>query len=98
MPQFDADRDAVVARAREAGVETMLIVGGVDEEAGHRRALRGAGGLGPPVSAGVPPPAAKLATEGASDELRGPGQERRIGALGATGLGLHYDYSPPPVQ
>ena len=36
MPHFDADRDEVVARAREAGVETMPIVGGVDEEQGHR--------------------------------------------------------------
>ena len=40
MPQFDADREQAVARARAAGVETMLIVGGVDAEAGHRRAVR----------------------------------------------------------
>ena len=40
MPQFDADRDEVVARAREAGLVEMLIVGGVDEAGGHRRALR----------------------------------------------------------
>ena len=39
MPQFDADREQAVARARAAGVETMLIVGGVDAEAGHRRAV-----------------------------------------------------------
>ena len=75
MPQFDADRDAVVARAREAGVETMLIVGGVDEEAGHRRALRVAGELGLPVSAGVHPHEAKLATEAVYDEFERPGDE-----------------------
>ena len=55
MPQFDADRDAVVVRAREAGVANMLIVGGVDEEAGHHRALRVARELGLPCSAGVHP-------------------------------------------
>ena len=46
MPQFDADRAEVVARAREAGVEDMLLIGGVDEEQGHRRALRVAGRAG----------------------------------------------------
>ena len=53
MPQFDADRDEVVARARAAGVGEMLIVGGVDEEQGHRRALRVAEALALPASAGV---------------------------------------------
>ena len=98
MPQFDADRDAVVARAREAGVETMLIVGGVDEEAGHRRALRVAGELGLPVSAGAHPHEAKLATEAVYDELRGLGRDGRIVAIGEIGLDFHYDHSPRPVQ
>ena len=40
MPAFDADRAEVVERARQAGVERMLLVGCVDAEAGHRRALR----------------------------------------------------------
>ena len=71
MAQFDADRDDVVARAREAGVETMLIVGGVDERHGHRRALRVAEALGFPASAGVHPHEAKVATELVYDELEG---------------------------
>ncbi len=98
MPQFDADREAVVARAHEAGVETMLIVGGVDEQAGHRRALRVAAGLGLPVSAGVHPHEAKLATEAVYDELRGLGKDHRIVAVGEIGLDFHYDHSPRPVQ
>ena len=98
MPQFDADRDAVVARAREAGVETMLIVGGVDEEAGHRRALRVAGELGLPVSAGVHPHEARLASEAVYDELRVLGKDGRIVAIGEIGLDFHYDHSPRPVQ
>ena len=98
MPQFDADREAVVARAREAGVETMLIVGGVDEEAGHRRALRVAGELGLPVSAGLHPHEAKLGSEAVYDELRGLGKDRRIVAIGEIGLDFHYDHSPRPVQ
>ena len=74
MPAFDADRDEVVARARAAGVERMLIVGGVDEEEGHLRALRVAEGLGFPVSAGVHPHEARLADEAIFDALRGLGR------------------------
>jgi len=98
MHEFDTDRDAVVARAREAGVETMLIVGGVDEEAGHRRALCVAGELGFPASAGVHPHEAKLATEGIYDELKGLAHDGRIVAIGEIGLDFHYDHSPREVQ
>jgi TatD DNase family protein len=98
MPQFDADRDAVVARARAAGVTAMLIVGGVDEEAGHRRALRVAEGLHLPASAGVHPHEARLATDETFDELKALAREGRIVALGELGLDFHYDYSPRAVQ
>jgi TatD DNase family protein len=98
MPQFDPDREAVVARAREAGVTDMLIVGGVDEEAGHRRALRVAEGLGFPASAGIHPHEARLATEGVYDELRGLAREGRIVAIGEIGLDFHYDHSPREQQ
>jgi TatD DNase family protein len=98
MPQFDADRDEVVARAREAGVQEMLIVGGVDEENGHQRALRVAESFGVPVSAGIHPHEAKLATEAVYDELRGLARERRIVAIGEIGLDFHYDHSPREVQ
>ncbi len=98
MPQFDADRNEVVARAREAGLREMLIVGGVDGEEGHRRALRVAESLGLPASAGVHPHEAKLADEAVYDELRGLAKDRRIVAVGEIGLDFHYDYSPRPVQ
>jgi TatD DNase family protein len=98
MPQFDEDRDAVVARAREAGVEGMLIVGGVDGEGGHRRALRVADALGFPASAGIHPHEARLAQDAIYDELRGLAKERRIVAIGEIGLDFHYDHSPRDVQ
>jgi TatD DNase family protein len=98
MPQFDADRDAVVARAREVGVANMLIAGGVDAEDGHRRALRVAEEFELPVSAGVHPHEAKLASEAIYDELRGLAREGRIVAIGEIGLDFHYDYSPRDVQ
>jgi TatD DNase family protein len=98
MPDFDADRDEVVARAKAAGVVEMLVVGGVDEHAGHRRALEVADRFGLPASAGVHPHEAKLADERVYDELRGLARERRIVAVGEIGLDFHYDHSPRPAQ
>jgi TatD DNase family protein len=98
MPQFDADRAEVLARARAAGVEAMLLVGGVDEEGGHRRALRVAGELGLAVSAGVHPHEARLATPEVYDELRALAAAKRIVAIGEVGLDFHYDHSPRDVQ
>jgi TatD DNase family protein len=98
MPQFDADREETVARARAAGVEELLIVGGVDAEAGHRRALRVAEELRVLASAGIHPHEAKLADEAVYDELTGLAKEKRIVAIGEIGLDFHYDHSPRDVQ
>jgi TatD DNase family protein len=98
MPQFDADRQEVVARAKEAGVESMLIVGGVDAEGGHQRALRVAQELGFPCSAGVHPHEARLYTDDIEDELRGLARDKLIVAVGEIGLDFHYDHSPRDVQ
>ena len=98
MPAFDADRAEVLARARAAGVETMLLIGGVDEEGGHRRAVRVAEELGLPVSAGVHPHEARLATPAVYDELRALAEKGRLAALGEIGLDFHYDHSPREVQ
>src|SRR5262245_48031156 len=98
MPQCDSDRAEAIARAREAGVVTMLVVGGVDAEQGHRRALRVAGEFGLPASAGVHPHEAKLWTAAVEDELRGLAREKRVVAIGEIGLDFHYDHSPRDVQ
>jgi TatD DNase family protein len=98
MPQFDADREEVVARARESGVKTMLVVGGVDEERGHQRALRVAQELDLPCSAGVHPHEARLWTDAVEDELRSLAKDGRIVAIGEIGLDFHYDHSPRDVQ
>jgi TatD family hydrolase len=98
MPQFDADREEVVARAREAGLAEMLVVGGVDEAEGHRRALAVAERFGLPATAGVHPHEARFATEAVYDELRGLAREGRIVAIGEIGLDFHYDHSPRDVQ
>ena len=64
MPQFDADRDEVVARAREAGVSRDAASSAAwTRRQGHRRALsRWPSRSAYPASAGVHPHEAKLAT------------------------------------
>jgi TatD DNase family protein len=97
-PEFDADRDAVVARAREAGIPELLLIGGVDEQAAHRRTLETASRLGFPATAGVHPHEAKVADERVYDELRVLARDGRIVAIGEIGLDFHYDHSPRSVQ
>jgi TatD DNase family protein len=98
MPQFDPDRAEVIARAREAGVAAMLVVGGVDGEQGQRRALRVAAEHGLAASAGVHPHEAKLWSAAIEDELRGFAREKRVVAIGEIGLDFHYDHSPREAQ
>jgi TatD DNase family protein len=98
MPQFDADRDEVVARARAAGLVEMLVIGEVDEGDALRRSLRVAEAYRLPVTAGVHPHQARLADERTYDEIRGLAREGRIVAIGEIGLDFHYDHSPRQTQ
>ncbi len=98
MPQFDADRADILERAAAAGVADLLLIGGVDEENGHRRALRVAAEIGRACSAGVHPHEARLWTDAVEDELRGLARDGRIVAIGEIGLDFHYDHSPRDVQ
>jgi TatD DNase family protein len=97
-PEFDLDRDEVVARAREAGVAEIVLVGGVDEADGLRRALDAAARYGLPVTAGVHPHEARIFDESVDDALRGLARECRIVAIGEIGLDYHYDHSPREAQ
>jgi TatD DNase family protein len=95
---FDADRDAVLARAKAAGVGGLLLVGCADAKGGHRRTIEAAQALGFPASAGLHPHDAKDATEALYAELRAWVQEKKIVAIGEIGLDFHYDHSPRDVQ
>jgi TatD DNase family protein len=95
---FDEDRDAMVARARERGVDAIVTVGcDVDDS---RRACEVAESFGLAATVGIHPHEAKDAPAdlpAAFDALR----ERfgaRVVAVGETGLDYHYDHSPRDVQ
>jgi TatD DNase family protein len=99
--EFDADRDEVVARAREAGVGAILNVGTGDPHAGNfERAVAVAEKYeGVYAAAGVHPHDARLYDEAAESRLlevvrRGS----PVVALGEVGLDYHYDNSPRDVQ
>lgn len=98
MPQFDADRAEVLARARAAGVERFLLIGQHDAGDGLERGLQVAAELDLPISAGVHPHEAKHADEATFARLRGLARDGRIAAIGEIGLDFHYDNSPRDVQ
>lgn len=96
---FDADRDEVIERAVEAGIERMVAIGTgegpPDLEAGIRMADRYPMFL---ATVGVHPHDAAKATESTlarvSDLLAHP----KVIALGEIGLDYHYDFSPREAQ
>ena len=100
-PEYDADREEVIARARDAGVTTMLNVGTGDP---HSGAFERAVALAEKHRAiycaiGVHPHDAKLFDEAAEKRLIGLAkQSSRLLAWGEIGLDYHYDHSPRDVQ
>ncbi len=98
-PEFDADRDEVIQRALDAGVERMVAIGTgsgpPDLEAGIRLADRFAAFY---ATVGVHP---HDAAKAAPDDLRRLEQllaHRKVIALGEIGLDYHYDFSPRDTQ
>jgi TatD DNase family protein len=98
VADFDHDREEVVARAREAGLAEMLVVGGVDEQDGLERALAVAERFALPATAGVHPHEGRLGSDRVYDQLAGLAREGRVVAIGEIGLDFHYDHSPRPAQ
>jgi TatD DNase family protein len=98
--EFDADRDEVVARAREAGVRAILNVGTGDPHGGNfERAVAVAEKYeGVYAAVGVHPHDAK-SYDGAAERLVLEFvRSRRVVAVGEIGLDYHYDNSPREVQ
>ena len=100
-PEYDADRDEVVARARAAGVVAILNVGTGDPHSGSlERAVAVAERYeGVYAAAGVHPHDARLFDERAAEHLNRLVRGRaRVVAWGEIGLDYHYDNSPREVQ
>src|SRR6266849_5212091 len=100
-PEFDADREEVIARAHEGGVNAMLNVGTGDPHSGvFERAVELAE-KHPEIYAavGVHPHDAKLFDDEAEQRLMNlVRQSKRVIAWGEIGLDYHYDHSPRETQ
>jgi TatD DNase family protein len=99
FPQFDEDREAMLERARAAGVVGIAAIGSGSGPAQLEAAL--------PFAAshdwiwatiGIHPHEASEATEEHFTRLAGLARHPRVIAWGEIGLDYHYDHSPRDVQ
>lgn len=100
-PKFAADIDAVLARAREAGVASCVTIGTGVEDAQRARDLarRHAGAVF--ATAGLDPFSSHASGDAFDDALAGLTHLLEGGgyvAVGEIGLDYHYDLDPRPVQ
>lgn len=97
--KFDADRDQVLARARESGIETIVAIG----------SGTGPGSLDCGIqlaekydfvyaTIGIHPHEAKLANDSDFQELETLAKRPKVIAWGEIGLDYYYDHSPRDVQ
>jgi TatD DNase family protein len=94
---FDPDRDAVLARAREAGVGHVVVIGATVAESERAVALaRARPGLS--ATAGLHPHEARHWSTAVAARLRDLLVLPEVVALGETGLDYHYDHSPRDAQ
>jgi TatD DNase family protein len=97
--QFDADREQVIARARESGVQAIVAIGNGD----------GPGTLDCGIqlaekydfiyaTVGIHPHEARLADDAAYSEMERLAKHPKIIAWGEIGLDYFYDHSPRDIQ
>ena len=103
MPQFDPDRDAMLARAHQAGVETVVAIGSGTGPGSLDCAIQLANREKPGepriyATVGIHPHEAKLATDADFDELSTLARHPKVIAWGEIGLDYFYDHSPRHVQ
>ena len=96
---FDSDRDAVIARARAAGVCYLMTIGGAAGSDTMETALRIAEAHdGFFAAAGIHPHEAIKAEEKHYEQIREFAGHKSFLAIGEIGLDYHYDHSPRDAQ
>ena len=97
--QFDGDREAVLARARAAGVSRFLVIGATGDFSHNEKAVALAR-ENPDVFAivGVHPHDTKTITAETYARLRELARASKVVGLGETGLDFYYDNSPREAQ
>ena len=96
-PRYDTDREAVMARARDAGVHSFVTIG--CDLATSRAAVALADRYADVFATiGVHPHEVKHMADEWYDELRRLAQHPKVVAYGEIGLDYHYNHSPPSEQ
>ena len=97
--EYATDREAVIARAYEAGVEGIIAVGGAGDMSSNTEAVALAAAF-PNMYAtvGMHPHDAKDVGEGELLKLRELMADSKVVAVGETGLDYYYNHSPHDVQ
>lgn len=96
-PQFDEDRDAVIARARAAGVGLMVEI---SDKLSTFEATHGLAMAHPDIwcTVGAHPHEAKDHADLTANQLVELAGRDRVVGIGECGLDFHYDLSPRDVQ
>ncbi len=95
--RYDADREAVIARARETGVSAFVTIG-CDLATSHAAVDLAGRYEFIYASVGVHPHETKEIGDHWYDELRRLAQHPKVVAYGEIGLDYHYNHSPPKLQ
>lgn len=95
---FDHDRDAVLQRAREAGITRLIVTGASREHSPKALALAQAHPGFLSATAGVHPHHAIEYTDEADAEMRELHAHPQVVAIGECGLDYFRDFSPRPAQ
>jgi TatD DNase family protein len=95
-PQFDEDRQAVIDRAREAGIRLMVNIS--DKVSGFAavRAVADAPDIW--CTVGTHPHEAKENPDLTAETLIDLARDPKVVGIGETGLDFHYDLSPRDIQ
>jgi TatD DNase family protein len=96
-PQFDADREAVIACAREAGIGLMVTI---SDKVSSFEAVHAVAMAHPDIwcTVGTHPHEAKENPGLTADTLCALAARPKVVGIGETGLDFHYDLSPREVQ
>jgi TatD DNase family protein len=97
FPGFDEDREAVLARARAAGVRRMVTIG-TDAETSRAALALAERHADVWATAGVHPHDAAESDAAAQAEVERIAAERRVVAIGEIGLDFFRNLSPPETQ
>jgi TatD DNase family protein len=97
--EYAGDVAAVIARARAAGVEVIVTVGGAGAVSTNAAAVALANSFAEVyATVGMHPHDAKDVSDQEMTALRRLAVERKVVAIGETGLDYYYDHSPREIQ